>query len=132
MQAGESYAFRFQPKGGHYQIALLSALTTTGTPATDSAPVEPTSGDDYADSDILRLSRDALPEGVIFDSAQLGDDTQASQTNNSDWSAPILFYPDGATSDAVVTLANSHGAHLRVTLRGLTGISRTAEVEAAQ
>jgi prepilin-type N-terminal cleavage/methylation domain-containing protein len=130
MQAGESYAFRFEPKGSRYQIARVSAISAAGATDVNSLPAEPTSGEEYSDADILRLSRDRLPEGVIFDSAQLESDAQqgASMPSTSDWSAPILFYADGTTADAVLLLANSHGLALRVTLRGLTGISSVGQV----
>jgi type II secretory pathway pseudopilin PulG len=134
MQAGDTYAFRFEPKGGRYQIALVSAISAPGGTDVNSLPAEPATGDEYSDSDILRLSRDRLPEGVIFDSARLATDAQsgAPTPSTGDWSAPILFYPDGATADAVVLLANSRGLKLRVTLRGLTGVSRVSEVENSQ
>lgn len=136
MQAGDTYAFRFEPKGSLYQIALVSAITTSDNAGVNSMPADAssTSDDEYSDSDILRLSRERLPEGVIFDSAQLADDAQsgAPVAASGDWSAPILFYPDGAAADAVVLLANSRGLKLRVTLRGLTGISRASEVENSQ
>jgi len=44
------------------------------------------------------------------------------------WSQPIMFYPDGTTSDASVLVANSSDETIRVTLRGLTGISRASQV----
>jgi Tfp pilus assembly protein FimT len=134
MQAGDTYAFRFEPKGSRYQIALVSAITTNDATGVNSMPSATAAGDEYSDSDILRLSRDRLPEGVIFDSAQLADDAQsgAPAAASGDWSAPILFYPDGAAADAVVLLANSRGLKLRVTLRGLTGISRATEVDNSQ
>jgi hypothetical protein len=40
-----------------------------------------------------------------------------------------VFYPDGTASDATVLLANPSGLTLRVTLRGLTGISRAAQID---
>ncbi|HEY4233535.1 MAG TPA: hypothetical protein VGM76_08915 [Lacipirellulaceae bacterium] len=130
MQAGDTYAFRFEPKGSRYQIALVSAVSANGATDVNSLPAEPASGAKYSESDILRLSRDQLPEGVIFDSAQLESDAQqaTSTPSTSDWSAPILFYADGTTADAVLLLANSRGLQLRVTLRGLTGISSVGEV----
>jgi type II secretory pathway pseudopilin PulG len=128
MQAGETYAFRFEPKGSRFQIALVSAISAAGANDVNSFPAEPTSGDDYSDSDVLRLSRDRLPEGVIFDSAQLESDSQkGAMPTTGDWSAPILFYADGTTADAILLLANSRGLQLRVTLRGITGISSVAD-----
>lgn len=128
MQAGDTYAFRFEPKGSRYQIALLSAISAGGASDVSSLPAGPASGEEYTEADILRLARDQLPEGVIFDSAQLASDSQQGTPSTSDWSPPILFYPDGATADAVVLLANSRGLSLRVTLRGLTGVSRVGDV----
>jgi hypothetical protein len=46
------------------------------------------------------------------------------------WSSPVLFHPDGTTSDATVVLANDAGQTVRVTLRGLTGSSNVSDVGA--
>jgi hypothetical protein len=45
------------------------------------------------------------------------------------WSQPILFHPDGTTSDATLVLTNEEQVSIRVTLRGLTGISQTVDVD---
>jgi type II secretory pathway pseudopilin PulG len=128
MQAGDTYAFRFEPKGSRFQISLASAISADGSTTGTSSTSESATSEEYTDSDILRLSRDQLPDGVIFDSAQLASDARQSMPSTSDWSEPILFYPDGATGDAVVLLANARGNSLRVTLRGLTGVSRVGVV----
>jgi hypothetical protein len=39
-----------------------------------------------------------------------------------------VFHPDGTTSDASIVLANEGGQTLRVTLRGLTGISNVGDI----
>ena len=44
------------------------------------------------------------------------------------WSPPILFNPDGTTSDASLVLQNDKGQTIRVTLRGLTGIADASDV----
>ncbi|MEM1303885.1 MAG: prepilin-type N-terminal cleavage/methylation domain-containing protein [Planctomycetota bacterium] len=44
-----------------------------------------------------------------------------------DLSAMVIFYPDGATSDAEATLSTVGGMNLRVTLRGLTGATRVTD-----
>lgn len=41
-----------------------------------------------------------------------------------DWSAPILFYPNGRTTNARITLKGQRGFEVTVTLRGLTGTAR--------
>jgi len=48
------------------------------------------------------------------------------------WSQPILFYPDGTTSDARLTVANEQGRYIDVTLRGLTGVVKVSDVYLGQ
>jgi hypothetical protein len=38
---------------------------------------------------------------------------------------PILFYPDGTSQDAIITLQNQKQAMIEVQLRGLTGRAKT-------
>jgi hypothetical protein len=130
MQSGETYVFRYEPEGSRYQIVLLSALTADGGDAQTLPPESDADADqDYVEGDILRLSRSTLPEGVVFAEGQVAAVPQlaAAATTDTGWSAPILFYADGTASDAVLLLANDGGLRLRVTLRGLTGISRTSD-----
>jgi prepilin-type N-terminal cleavage/methylation domain-containing protein len=44
------------------------------------------------------------------------------------WSRPILFYPDGSTSDAFVVVANPQQVGIRISLRGLTGTATVSEI----
>jgi hypothetical protein len=44
------------------------------------------------------------------------------------WSRPILFYPDGSTSTAVVTLTNPTLGKVVIRLRGITGDVTVSEV----
>lgn len=78
-----------------------------------------------------------LPEDVIFDSAQARFDTRAmeieeetnqQQTALTQWSQPLLFYPDGTSSQAKVTVANERGEAVQVTLRKLTGLASLSEI----
>lgn len=78
-----------------------------------------------------------LPEDVIFDSAQARFDTRAmqieeetnqQQTALTQWSQPLLFYPDGTSSQAKVTVANERGEAVQVTLRKLTGLASVSEI----
>jgi Tfp pilus assembly protein FimT len=126
MQAGETYVFRCEPKGKRYQIVQLSAIDAATTESS-------TKEDEYSEHDTLRLSRAELPDGVTFDSCQIAAAPQlaapAAATASGGWSDPILFYSDGTTSDAVLNLTNTEHHMIRVTLRGLTGITRSTPVE---
>lgn len=82
-----------------------------------------------------------LPEDIVFVDAQVQDDTralkvamefgasqnQASPTGQT-WSRPILFYPDGTTSDAQIFITNPRDRYVMIELRGLTGISQASDL----
>jgi hypothetical protein len=125
-QSGQTYAFHLEPRGSRYEIIPLAQLT-------DPAAAPQGASDDIAgeeDDDPDRLPESSLPSGVTFASLQVTAAPQLMSSPASDaaWSAPILFHPDGTTSDAVVILANEEGLTLRVTLRGLTGTARNGEI----
>ena len=75
---------------------------------------------------------------TILGDAQLNDlTTAAGQTSMTDgiqgvWSDPILFYPDGSTSQTEIRLGSSDGrGFIMVRLRGLTGIAYVTEIASA-
>jgi prepilin-type N-terminal cleavage/methylation domain-containing protein len=81
-----------------------------------------------------------LPDGVIFAggyfesdsrSAQIQQESQATLMAAGNQVAPILFYPDGTTSDAELILSNDQQLFIRITLRSLTGISKVSELLSA-
>ena len=82
--------------------------------------------------DILRLSQNRLPDDVIFAAGDVASSAQVLATLGSSkegvWSDPILFNPDGTTSDASLVMQNDKGLTIRVTLRGLTGIASASDV----
>jgi hypothetical protein len=43
-------------------------------------------------------------------------------------STPILFFPDGTTSEASLVLMNDRQQYLRISLRALTGVGRATSV----
>jgi hypothetical protein len=128
MDSGQTHVFRFEPRAGRFQIITLDQL---GMPASEKIePVDP--NDEQEASDILRLPQTRLPEGIVFAAGDISDSSQVLATlgtvTESAWSAPVLFHPDGTTSDASIVLANAAQQTVRVTLRGLTGIANTSEV----
>jgi prepilin-type N-terminal cleavage/methylation domain-containing protein len=127
MESGLTYVFRFQPNGGRYQIVTLNDLGMPGA-ETVVEGVDP----EYDVDDMMRVPQPRLPEGVIFAAADISTSSQVlatlGTTEGGVWSNPILFHPDGTTSDASVLLSNDSGQTVRVTLRGLTGISNVGDV----
>lgn len=131
MQAGEAYVFRYEEGGSRYQIAQLAALSAEGAAELNVLPSLSEDDEEYAEADMLRLSKNRLPTEIVFAQGRVATVPQAvgpAMASQGGWSQPILFYPDGTTSDAAVLLANADGETLRVTLRGLTGISRAGEI----
>jgi prepilin-type N-terminal cleavage/methylation domain-containing protein len=126
MESGQTHVFRCELKGPRYVITTLDAFSSG---AGDPAP-----GDDKRRdaSDLIRLSEDRLPDGVVFATCHMAASSQVEATLGAtpagSWSPPILFHTDGTTTDATVLLANDQLQTVRVTLRGLTGISNASEV----
>lgn len=128
-QEGQTYAFRFLPQESEYQILPLGRLAEA-----DAALPAAEDTSETEDEEATWQSADSLPSGVVFAASQVSAAPQLASGPVSDatWSLPILFHPDGSTSDAVVTLANEQGLTLRVTLRGLTGTARTGEISSGE
>jgi prepilin-type N-terminal cleavage/methylation domain-containing protein len=129
MQSGETHAFRFEPNGSRFQIVKLDSL---GAPAaSELAPEDPETKPEA--TEFVRLSQNRLPGGVIFSGGDISSSAQVlatlPMTTEGPWSQPILFNPDGTTSDASLLLKNDRQITIRVTLRGLTGISQTTDVD---
>jgi len=128
MQSGQTYVVRFEPKGSRFQVLSLEQLAL---PESQELPQEDPDAE-HSTYDILRFFKTRLPDGVIFGRADVANSNLLTATMGSagdgPWSTPILFRPDGTTSDASVLLVNEPGQTIRVTLRGLTGISVASEV----
>jgi len=64
------------------------------------------------------------PRSFMIESQTQGESTDG-------WSQPILFYPDGSTSTAAVTMNSAGAGRIIVILRGLTGEVTVTDVLAA-
>jgi hypothetical protein len=130
MESGQTYVFRFQPNGRAYQIVTLADLGAIGA---EAVPMEAIAGaEEETPGDIMRLAKNSLPTGVTFASGEVSSSSQVlammGAPSGGAWSSPVLFHPDGTTSDASIVLTNVGGQTVRVTLRGLTGSSNVGEV----
>lgn len=87
-----------------------------------------------------------LPEDVLFaDTCEWGSDLLESvkpagletellkpsrgALSDKDWSAPIVFYPNGRVSDAEISLVGDRNYRIRLNLRGITGAITVSAVE---
>lgn len=155
MKWGQAKIFRCEAKGRKFEIKSIDDLEQADTNVvtnngadggSENAKSKSTStagkddnkfGDDesadaYSPSDMLRLSSDRLPDDVIFAAADVTGSAQISamygESNDENWSAPIIFNPDGTTSNASILLQNDREQTIRLTIRGLTGIVTVGEI----
>jgi type II secretory pathway pseudopilin PulG len=130
MESGQTQAMRVELRGGHYQLAVWDSVQAAAGQSPPLSAAPPATEEEPGFSG--EFGNDCLPAGVVFATAdiapimQLKSKPAAAVTEG--WSPPILFYPDGTTSDASVLLANERELTLRVTLRGMTGVAQPSEV----
>lgn len=134
IEAGEIFQFRFQPDGSDYRVDPWLGGLDPDTRENEELLVDPDKT--KAELEFANWKHEAsLPEGITFSTAEtvttdeLGQRSlsRLAQDQISEWSEPILFYPDGTTSTASLLLKNSKGLLRRATLRGLTGMARSSD-----
>ena len=121
MTTSEVQAFSYQPGTGQYRIETFDP---TAAPADATAiPLPDDSGDglplDSGSSQGV-LGSDALfvsPDGVV---------PEEGAESAGPWTEPILFYADGAATDARVVVCLG-GRCYAIDLRGLTGRSQVSD-----
>lgn len=127
---GEAVARNSSPAAGVEKNEFSSPGADTADDSR-SEPDDASSADGGADE-----TEKTLPSDVIFYSGQLAAAEPLTQERRidsmvergGDQSTPILFFPDGTTSEASVVLVNDRRQYLRVTLRSLTGVARASDV----
>lgn len=111
--------------------SATSSRTAGTSAAGETRSTTATSGAD----DALGVERQ-LGEGLKCYRGERGVDdplrpdvaSESLASSGGEWSEAILFFPDGSTSDAALTLALEDRLFLRLHLRGLTGVARASAV----
>ena len=135
MRSGRTYTFQCVVHGDRYRMQRQddAAAGAEGETPAVAEPDGATSTDESAMAD-----EKTLPDGVTFTACELtlagegagaGAQPAADSPATADapvmdgdgWSDPILFYPDGTTSNARVVLAGERNFSVELMLRGLTG-----------
>ncbi|MEM8943943.1 MAG: hypothetical protein AAGD11_02085 [Planctomycetota bacterium] len=135
IEAGVTYEFRFQPKGNSYRVKRWSGALEIGNLGATSA-LEPADADTAPSELEAWTLEETLPEQITFSTAEsvttdeLGqrETTRLDQQTLDSWYEPVLFFPDGTTSESSLLLSSSQNVFQRVTLRSLTGIGRASEL----
>jgi Tfp pilus assembly protein FimT len=127
MRSGRIHVFRYQPNTGTYVVQPWFAnddYLNSNVRTVQGAPVE------AIQSNVSSESK--LPEGILFYSSFVEFATRAGQVEQAieleGMTRPVLFYPDGTTSDATVMLKNETPYFVKIQLRGMTGISTAGEL----
>lgn len=142
MKDGQLYVFRYVTASDEYAVEPWSGegdSVEISNPAatTDQTAAMPRSTDEKRHP--LGVAGQRLPEGIQFFSGETQTDARSAEVT-ADGSAassvaggppPIVFYPDGSTSDARVLLTNER-FFVQITLRGLTGMVRVSELMSSE
>ena len=136
MKTGRIMVFRYELGGRQFSIQpWIAADEATETPP-DGTPAGFGEAP-MTDSPLEETQTKSLDDGITFAAGEAKFDTRAYQvedflqtsasSDSVQWSRPVLFYPDGSTSDAFVIVADDKQDAYRVQLRGLTGTSYVSE-----
>ena len=148
MNKGVPQVFHFEPGSPQYSIDVwqddLASTEGDADSSTSSSSTSATVGAPAAGSSTTGATAKTgaathqLPETIVFANDEQVQDARADalQSEGGGASGPaassnspqIMFYADGTTSEAVVTVVSPSGRKVSVTLRGFTGVSRLSEV----
>jgi len=136
MRTGRVHVFRYTPSATQYLVETWATAADDLESVNDFQPTGSNSQGGVRPT--LPTSRTSeLPEGVRFFGGETAMDGRATQWAESAGMGvagsgnpiPVLFYPDGTTSEAALILVNNHQQCVQVTLRGLTGSSLASAVQ---
>jgi prepilin-type N-terminal cleavage/methylation domain-containing protein len=149
MKTGRLHMFRYKLGADEYEIrpwyaeddalessSLVSPMdsTTAGGAALPAGTTQPS-----ATGSLFSQTTKKLPEGILFAFGEAQVDTRAANVDTDiaaqgvdGWSLPILFYPDGSSSTARLTLVNKRQQYVSLDLRGLTGLSQISDLQTEQ
>lgn len=128
----EGNSFRHKP---YYSIAdSTEAIDQTGSQSglltgADQGVSVPIVADEESET-VIELPENTVIKGVtVVSAARAAEIEQQSMANQSEgWSRPILFYPDGSTSTAMISLSHQSVGRVLVRMRGITGEVTVSEV----
>jgi prepilin-type N-terminal cleavage/methylation domain-containing protein len=143
IESGQPQIFRFQPGTGIFEVKpqmpdMPEEGPTYGNSITQA--MQSNQPDSLSEADPLNEQtwQQALPSGVLFlaqqaaatqDESNLPGQDLASQREAESWSPPVVFYPNGRTTNARVRLTDGRDFSIDVSLRGLTGLATVGKVE---
>ena len=140
MESGRTHMFRYDLQGSGYQVAPYYSdgdYLEVDLETMQSDQLLTDSGAQAGSEE----KQDELPEGISFHGVEAAADARAAALDESllsvgtlgqQWSTPILFYADGTSMTAQVTMTNRRGNFVIAKLRGLTGMATVGELLAPE
>lgn len=148
MKEGRIYMLRFQHGQAGYEqspwyaadddleSADSVALMADGGIVPPTASYLPSNDSGELPDGIFFLGSEALSDrrSLAIDQALVGAPSMMPTAGEPDeaaiaaWSQPVLFYPDGSSSNARVVIANRRNQVVEISLRGLTGMSQASDI----
>ncbi|QDS98594.1 prepilin-type N-terminal cleavage/methylation domain-containing protein [Adhaeretor mobilis] len=126
IRSGEVQQFLFQVEGSTYRVAKWS--TTEETEPEEPAAEQAAESETGLNKEIVFHAGSIIEEQITGDTSRQRQVVSLKGRGKETWSQPLLFFPNGSTSDATVALKNASNQYLRIRLRGLTGVGRKSNV----
>ena len=141
-ETGIPQQFRYQPGLRSYEVAptdhaMTAAATDAGRPGTRNAAAAGGVDEDFAGGEFEEARVTMLDEQIRFahaadletsaariegdESLTAEDLAPAAGPAGEDWSAPVVFLPNGRSSNARIRLVGARGSQVDGMLRGVTG-----------
>lgn len=130
MQTGIPYEFRYQPEQRTYEILAQQAPGAGEVAASsEGAPLEDKTTTEQPEPERIRRE---IAEGLKF-VALAEVSNKAAETSaplelasaDTDWSRPIVFYPNGRSSPGMVELEGDREFRVEIRLNSLTGATNS-------
>jgi type II secretory pathway pseudopilin PulG len=122
---GNTVLFRYEPGSNRYCLEHQAEPEFLPGAAVGDVGGRVDAGD--------QLPEYLLPERISFVGGEVSD-TAVDETGTiasvagGEWADPVVFYPDGSTSNAKLVLQNERNQCIEITLRGLTGVVSVGDV----
>lgn len=139
MQSGVAQVFRIQMNTGKFQVSAVSdddpadetKVSTTEEQEAESAQVSDLEKSPMSDPTDYVQDEKELPEGICFSCPDEIEQPEPQRTevatSSEGWTDLAVFYPNGDTSNATVSLKGQSDLHVNVKLSGLTGTAKIGE-----
>jgi len=137
IETGVAQQFRFQPGTGQFEtMARVQPTAGAGLPFSSGRATRRTTAPPPTTQN--EPAEESLPSGIRFlaqqtaeppiDSDRSVPTVRSTPSAAGEWSAPIVFYPNGRTTNGRIRLGGGREFYVDVTLRGVTGSATIGEL----